>query len=377
MSKSKKKIFIALLFFMLISFNMSFAFWASNVLGNGSVAAGEISLGKWLPPGFIAVSSNGIGESITLDEIGTSPYPTSGWYMMIEDIDYNNQTFNPIDNFEGLFYGNGYAISNINFSTSSTQIGLFQTITSSGLVHGLKLINASINHSGNADKKAGLIAGINQGTIANSSATGTVSLNLSRGATAGTNNLTAIAGGLVGQNQGLVIDSYANVSVTATTSLTGGFFATKNATSYGGGLVGQTSVIEGIVRTYANGQVTSNATSTGGFIVSNNPIAFGGGLVGQSGGVNQIVDSFSTGNVNSNPTANSGAVVGSGGSTNSYRLNTQTVNGVSGTGLSATINELRSSSFLSTNLEFSTSRWSFTTTAYPTLEIELYELYDG
>lgn len=377
MSKQKKKMLITLVLFMLISVNISFAFWASNILGNGSVATGDVSLGKWLPPGFIAVSSDGIGASITLDEIGTSQYPTSGWYMMIEDIDFNNQTFNPIANFEGLFYGNGYVISNINFSTSTTQIGLFQTITSSGLVHGLNLFNASINHSGNADKTAGLIAGINQGTIVYSSATGIVNLSLSRGASAGTNNLTAIAGGLVGQNQGLLVDSYANVSVTATTSLTGGFFSTKNATSYGGGLVGQTSVIDGIVRTYANGQVTSNATSTGGFIVSNNPIAFGGGLVGQSGGVNQIVDSFSTGNVNSNPTANSGAVVGSGGSTNSYRLNTQTVNGVSGTGLSATINELRSSSFLSTHLGFLASRWSFTTTAYPTIEIELYELYDG
>ncbi|MDX9691257.1 MAG: hypothetical protein RBT45_02315 [Acholeplasmataceae bacterium] len=376
MIKTRKKIIlITMILSLFMTANFTFAFWANTVYGDQDIASASLSVGKWLPPGFTAVTQTGDGGSITLNEIGTSQYPVNGNYMMMSDINLNNSSFTPILNFSGNFYGNGYQISNFSLSNNSANIGLFETITSTGLVHGIKIISASISASGSNDKTAGLIAGVNQGTIVYSSAQGTVNLSLSRNGGSGAVNLTAIAGGLVGNNQGYIIDSYANVNVTVQTSLTGGFFAQKTATSYGGGLAGISNFDLGINRTYATGVINVSASSTGGFIVSNTSVSFAGGLVAQSGGITHVNNSFAVGNITNNPTTNSGSVVGSGGFTNSYRLNTQTVNGASGAGTSATVTQLRSSTWLSTNLGYNPSRYIFQSIQYPSIVIEKFELY--
>ena len=95
-----------------------------------------------------------------LDSIGKYPnYPANGQYNLLNNLDFNNINsyassfidsnliiglgFNPIANFTGKFFGNGFSISNLYINKPSVNdIALFKTIQDT--VHGLKLLNVKI-----------------------------------------------------------------------------------------------------------------------------------------------------------------------------------------------------------------------------------------
>ena len=239
------------------------------------------------------------------------PVGTIRGYQLINDLDfelassYASGTINttwtrhsgwePIgDNsskFTAIFEGNGHTISNlhINKGQFSSNVGLFSYVSGSNAVlRNIGLLEVKVTGNTNV---GGLVGVNEEGTVANSYATGAVTGSFE-------------VGGLVGYNTGTISGSYATGAVTGGSSVGGlvgknsggtisGSYATGavTGTSSGstGGLVGKNSggTISG---SYATGSVTnflSGSDSTGLFV---------GGLVGKNSG-GTVSNSYATGAV--------------------------------------------------------------------------------
>lgn len=164
--------------------------------------------------------------------------------------------------YTGQFHGRGNAISRLFINRAASDdldaVGLFGAVGPTGSVTGLGLTNVSITNS--HQSAAGSIAGVNQGTITSSYATGSV---------AG----SAVTGGLVGLN--LFGTVQASFSAAAVSLVVGDAAA--------GGLVGQ-NLLGHIKASYASGSVSANAIK-----------ALAGGLVGVNQG--SITASYARGPV--------------------------------------------------------------------------------
>ncbi|MGA8816665.1 MAG: GLUG motif-containing protein, partial [Xanthobacteraceae bacterium] len=129
--------------------------------------------------------------------------------------------FIPIGNLDNQFYGSlngqGFSINNLTINSSAAYVGLFGMIGQGGSVQNLGITNVNLTASGwnGSDDYAhvGALAGFNQGTISNSYATGNI-VSFSPADTA------PDTGGLVGTNTGSISQSYASVNITE--SSTGG-----------------------------------------------------------------------------------------------------------------------------------------------------------
>ncbi|RDU94656.1 filamentous hemagglutinin N-terminal domain-containing protein [Trinickia dinghuensis] len=149
----------------------------------------------------------------------------AGNYALGKNLDDGGGHFTPIGNattpFSGQFDGMGHTINHIlimpvypaPYASAPLPSGLFGVIGNAGVVRNLSLTNSQsspVNYVYTMSP-GGLLAGINQGHIANVFVSGT---------------LTAwdfsILGGLVGQNLGLIERSAANVTVSGETSDLGG-----------------------------------------------------------------------------------------------------------------------------------------------------------
>jgi The GLUG motif len=188
--------------------------------------------------------------------------------------------FAPIPNFTGVFDGQGQTIANLtitpNDSTTSA-IGLFGTIGSTGIVRKLNLSNVTVEaNPGVGSQWVGTVAGINAGQIIDVSASGQIN---------GRAQANVTAGGLVGQNgvlganahPGLITGSSANVAV-----------ASDGINVSLGGLVGFNEPGSTIIASYATGNVTSTANidPNANDCSTNTACQFtsAGGLVGQNFG---------------------------------------------------------------------------------------------
>lgn len=209
--------------------------------------------------------------------------------------------------FTGQFNGQGYTIDGltINSHSPSSPVGLFSSISAHGSTSNLNLTNVAITGTGVAT--IGALAGINNGSIVNSSATGSITVTSSPSA-----NATQV-GGLVGRNAdtGNIAQSTAAITVWA-----------ENPNGSAGGLVGMN---EGTIRqSFAVGDVTGRG-SVGGLVGSNVAIINGGtatveesfaagsvtvagggpasagGLIGtnfaMNGGIARVAQSYATGSV--------------------------------------------------------------------------------
>jgi filamentous hemagglutinin family protein len=195
-----------------------------------------------------------------------------------------NVTADGIVQIGGLVGGNfgpisaSYATGRVNGSGNGTVGGLVGLNGVATVDEGPPLVgsitgsHASGQVSGSSgDISVGGLAGQNDrgASVANSVATG--ALNIS--ATTASDQL---AGGLVGQNEGRIIASYATGAVNA-----------NGGDAIAGGLVGASAPGATISSSYATGDVT---------IVNGATLVWGGGLVGGNGGVIDGI-SFATGNV--------------------------------------------------------------------------------
>lgn len=411
----KGKLMISLLMlFLLASFGVTFAFWASSVQGSSQVGDGVLEIGVWVPSGYIGVTADGAGDMITLDEIGTALYPLSGNYIQMSDIDWNNQAFTPIGLstsgvFSGEFHGNGFSISNININITHTNTGttsyagLFYR--NSGLISRVSLINANLTLTKTAtgvsadDLRLGGIVGENTGSIVYSYVSGSVSgiMDISTTANGQTLNTYTFVGGIAGINLGNIHNSYSNSTIS---SIANSIATTNNSSAYAhayaGGLVGQNEGTGSILNTYATGNVTSEAKAdnTGNRKQQAYAFSYAGGLVGNNDTAT-VSNSFSTGTVqartqttvNGQATRYFGYINGLGTSSSSYRLDTQSISGfvitpgatgnaiqntTDSTVTSATQTNLRLESFVTANLLWSANDWMFDPTYYPRLKRNKY-----
>lgn len=188
--------------------------------------------------------------------------------------------------FTGAFDGQGFAIKHLYLTNPSDQnAGLFSDIGSTGVVRNLAIEDATVTFGAN-NHNAGLLAGINFGSVDKVSATGTL--------TVGAGAMRV--GGLVGWDwNGSITDSHTDVTIVGSTGNTdiGGLLGA-------GGFAGSGT----ITHSYALGNVTlgDNAGSTGGLVGSNNG--------------SQIFNSYATGAIVVG--ANSGAIGGLVGGSSGY-----------------------------------------------------------
>ncbi|MHC4110313.1 MAG: GLUG motif-containing protein [Planctomycetota bacterium] len=191
-------------------------------------------------------------------------------FKLMANIDlsgFTGTSFNIIGNkdypFNGVFDGNGHAISSLTLNLSlSNYVGLFGYVGASGEIKNLGLVDANVS----TDKGyIGGLVGYNEGTIRNSSVAGTVSGYTKVGGLVGYNYGGLLeqcyssclvsgsfdVGGLVGNtSQGIVVNCYAAESVSGYHNI--------------GGLVG--SNIRGMVTNcYASGSV-SGSSGAGGLV---------------------------------------------------------------------------------------------------------------
>ena len=286
-----------------------------------------------IDPVQIDRDGNGFAEIDTIDElqaINNTFTTLNGKYELVGDLDFNdadsyalgqiNRNWTVADftdssggpddvgwiaignsttRFTGEFNGNGYTIAGlqINRSDENNQ-GLFGYIDDGGVVRNLNLYDARVVGGNNV----GILAGINEGTIGNSSVVGTVSAVMSFGGLAGNNGITGvvfnsnavgtvaadghIAGGLIGRTRGQIINSYAQVAVSATGRNVGGLigqcgsctisnsFALGSVAGLGsrtdriGGFTGNLVGVFNLINNYAHGDVSGGANRTygnGGF----------------------------------------------------------------------------------------------------------------
>jgi filamentous hemagglutinin family protein len=193
----------------------------------------------------------------------------------------NGNGFNPVGNaatpYSGQFDGLGQVISGLTINRIGAQeVGLFGV--TSGSASNVGLEGASI--AGLRD--VGALAGTNLGTITRSYSTGTVSIPV-------TDPINGFAGGLVGNNAGLLDKTWSSAAVSGNASNIGGLAGINNGN---------------ITESYSSG----SATATG-----NNA----GGIAGQNAGTGQVFSSYSAAAVSATSQAggiagtNDGRIVGS------------------------------------------------------------------
>ncbi len=180
--------------------------------------------------------------------------------------------------------GANYTISNLNLSSSGSPVALFPFVESGATVRNLNLANINITGIGSS-AILGLVAGENRGTISN--------VHILSGSVSSGSQTGVIAGGLVGQNKGVIASS----SSAATVSV--GDSNSTTASNTAGGLVATN--LGTITDSSASGNVSGGAFSTVGGLVGQNVFNLGAG---------SITSSFASGSVTVGDSSVAGGLAG-------------------------------------------------------------------
>ncbi len=272
-----------------------------------------------------------INTPAQMNEIGQHPEDWGSYFILTADIDltvYIGTAFNIIGNnvneFTGSFDGNGHAINNFTYytTTEDRHIGLFGYVGSDGEIK--DLLMTKVNVSAERQYVGGLV-GFSKGTVSNCCVVGAVRGGATVGGLIGNNAGNTIAGtvsdcyaacavvggrwvgGLIGTNTGAVSSCYATGSVSgddmigieyslggligANTGTVSDCYATGTVTGEDlvGGLVGESSGYGAILNSYATGNVIGPENSVPSLVEKI------GGLVGGNEGT--ISNCYATGNV--------------------------------------------------------------------------------
>jgi len=255
-------------------------------------------------------------------------------FRLKSDLDLGDEPNFYIPCLAGEFDGNGHKISNLSFEFEFVSyVGLFGFLAPGGNVTDLAAENVNIT----GDENVGGLVGYSEGTVSNSSSTGSVTGEgfvgglvghdwylsaVSNSYFTGTATGDCNVGGLVGQNLGIVSNSSSNGNVSGISWSVGGLVgrnsgtvsdshSTSSVTSDNnvGGLVGDNGGI--VSNSYSGGDVSAISGVVGGLVGANydtvsNSYSTGsvsgttgvGGLVGVNGaGEGIVTNSYSTGSV--------------------------------------------------------------------------------
>ena len=234
---------------------------------NGTYSAGTL-LGN---PAWAAAAGSGQLTQITayklvnnVTDLQNISQDLAGNYALGTDIDATGYTLAPIGNhttpFTGQFDGMWHNVRNAKFVVTDFakdhSSGLFGVVGQAGVLRDVGVEDSSVNTS---NVGSGLLAGVNEGVIANAHSTGVAAEFFQDGTP---------FGGLVGRNDGTVERSWSSAAI--------------SGSGTNGGLVGYN--LGSISQSYATGSITP-IYSTG----------YGGGLVGINDGT--VTQSFATGAV--------------------------------------------------------------------------------
>lgn len=116
-------------------------------------------------------------------------------FQLAQDIDAAGMKWCVLEEFSGSFDGDGHEIANLVVEESvSTYIGLFSRIKANATVKNLHLENITVNAKEPGLRFIGTLAGINEGTVENCTATGNI-----HGTQTGTETAYVFVGALVGR----------------------------------------------------------------------------------------------------------------------------------------------------------------------------------
>ena len=238
------------------------------------------------------------GHHILMNDLNST---TAGYEELASPTANQGKGWQPIGTenhpFTGTSDGQGYEIYDL-FSNRPNEmyVGLFGVVGEGGVVQNIGVVNADVTGYGSI----GGLVGDNEGTVSNSYSTGSVTG-------------TGWVGGLVGVNFGTVSNSYSTGSVTGDErvgGLVGWNEAAPVSNSYSTGSVTGHYSVGGLVG--ATSGTVSNSYSTGSVTGDVNV----GGLVGENTGT--VSKSYSTGNVTGNSSVGGLAGENSGTVSNSF-----------------------------------------------------------
>ena len=185
------------------------------------------------------------------------------------------QGWAPLGAYTSDFKGNGHTIDNLHISRSSTSdVGLFQSISSGSTIESLGIINADVTGGANY---VGILAGTNDGEVVASYTTGSVT---------GTDRVGGIIG-YQGRNAAVIHSSYSTAAVSGNARV-GGVLGQKFGSvtnSYATGLItratGSATSIGGLIGSSSQGDTTASYydSSSSGCVAGG-----GGGCTGSPGG---------------------------------------------------------------------------------------------
>ena len=175
----------------------------------------------------------------------------------------------------GTFDGNGHVISGLNVSVTGSYVGFIAYLGAGAVVRDLGFtgdVHATTSGVGFAQAGVGGLVGWTlASTILRSFATGDVTVSVSAIGDMNMGSATAnpIVGGLVGNSQGTVSESYATGDVSVTASAGAMNMGTAVVMSQVGGLLGSAEAGSSVVvESYSTGAVTTSASAVGGVFQS-------------------------------------------------------------------------------------------------------------
>jgi filamentous hemagglutinin family protein len=218
---------------------------------NGTYSAGALLAN----PGWAATPYSGLLSQFTayklvnsLGDLQNISLDLSGAYALGKDIDAANAAFTPLGNsttaFTGQFDGMGHTIDRIGPAQQAfwQPTGLFGVVGQTGVVRNVGVTNSYVSYD---DGPAGILVGDNRGLVTNSYSTGSLYA---------TNEDETTTGGLVGQNDGTITRAWSSAD-SDTQGLAGGLVGLNNGT---------------IAQSYATGEVAGPLHAEPGGLVGDN-----------------------------------------------------------------------------------------------------------
>ncbi|MCM3716704.1 hypothetical protein M3202_21945, partial [Alkalihalobacillus oceani] len=209
-----------------------------------------------------------------LEKIGSIGSETR--YKLLNNIDLSSvENWEPLPRFDGVLEGNGHTIFNLTIEKNESDVGLFRSVGSDGVIKNLTLQNVNVK----GGEETGALTGSGSGTIEG--------VSVIDGLVSGED----MTGGIAGSWSGAMTESYSSVDVKGGTDT--------------GGIIGEGTAAD-FKKVYATGEVEGE-----------NKV---GGLIGEARGAIEISDGFSAGNVKGSGDSVGGAVGYLGSSSGTPRL---------------------------------------------------------